>query len=200
MSLPKEIQNLGELFSSLPGIGPKLSNKIALYMAVSNRKLASSIDLAIQNALNNIVKCEICRNVSTDGVCEICEDTNRDDSIVMIVENSLDLYAIEETGDFSGKYHVLEGVISPVNGIGPDDLSIDLLLSRVKEGKIKELIFGLNPNLEGDSTTLYIKNELENLNLDVQTSVLAKGIPTGSNIEFMSSQTLSDSLKSRKSL
>jgi recombination protein RecR len=200
MSLPKEIQNLGELFSSLPGIGPKLSNKIALYMAVSNRKLASSIDLAIQSALNNIVKCEICRNVSTDGVCEICEDTNRDDSIVMIVENSLDLYAIEETGDFSGKYHVLEGVISPVNGIGPDDLSIDLLLSRVKEGKIKELIFGLNPNLEGDSTTLYIKNELENLNLDVQTSVLAKGIPTGSNIEFMSSQTLSDSLKSRKSL
>jgi recombination protein RecR len=200
MSLPKEIQNLGELFSSLPGIGPKLSNKIALYMAVSNRKLASSIDLAIQSALNNIVKCEICRNVSTDGVCEICEDTNRDDSIVMIVENSLDLYAIEETGDFSGKYHVLEGVISPVNGIGPDDLSIDLLLSRVKEGKIKELIFGLNPNLEGDSTTLYIKNELENLNLDVQTSVLAKGIPTGSNIEFMSPQTLSDSLKSRKSL
>lgn len=200
MSLPQEIQNLGELFASLPGIGPKLSNKIALYMAVSNKKLSHSIDIAIQNALTNIVKCNVCRNVCTGDTCEICKDSERDSSVVMIVENSLDLYAMEESGDFKGKYHVLEGVISPVNGVGPDDLSIDLLIDRVKTGDISEIIFGLNPNLEGDSTTLYIKNELESLGSTAVVSRLAKGIPMGSNIEFMSSQTLADSFKSREVL
>lgn len=201
MSLPKEIQNLSESFSSLPGVGPKLSHRIALYLGVSNKNLARSISHSINDVLQNIRNCENCNNVTTSELCEICDDSSRESEVILVVENALDLYSIESTGDFKGRYLVLGGVISPVNGVGPEDLKIDLLFKRIHEESISEIIFGLSPNLEGESTMMFINNELESLGKDnITVSRLAKGIPSGSTIEFMSSQTLSDSLKSRESI
>jgi len=201
MALPKAITDLSESFSRLPGVGPKLSSKIALYLSISNKKLASKLSGDISNVLSGIKECENCFNVTEESICEICDSDEREDKVIMVVENSLDLYTIEETSEYNGLYHVLNGIISPVNGIGPDDINIKELIERIKKGEINELIFGLNPNLEGESTMLYIKNELEELGLSEKMTFtrLAKGIPTGSSIEFMSTQTISDSLKRRDS-
>ncbi|MCA9386419.1 recombination protein RecR [Candidatus Dojkabacteria bacterium] len=199
MALPRSIRDLSERFSSLPGVGPKLSNRIALYLSISNRKLASRLEDSLKDVTAKIRLCDNCFNVTdNESLCEICDDGQRDKSIILVVETPLELYSIEETGEYKGVYHVLHGIISPVNGIGPDEIRIRELLSRLKsDSDIKEIIFGLNPNLEGDSTSLYITNEIKDLDLDIKTTRLAKGIPTGSSIEYMSSQTLSDSLRRR---
>lgn len=200
-SLPSEITEVSEKLSALPGIGPKLSKRLALYLGVRGRKSANSLSDTLKTLVDAIKLCSICGNVTTQAECNICKSGDRDESIVLIVEDSLDLYALEETGEFKGLYHVLGGVISPVNGVGPDDLTIQLLLDRIKNNdSITELIFGLNPNVEGDATSLYIRNEVEDAFLDrgVSFSKLAKGIPVGSDIEYMSSQTLVDSVIARR--
>jgi len=199
MGLPKEVQNLSDLFSSLPSIGPKLSNRLALFLSVNGKSLASKLSHSLDEVVKSIRLCSNCSNITDTDFCEICTDSSRDRSIVIVVEDSLDLYNLEQTGEYKGMYQVLGGLISPINGIGPRDIKIDQLLNRLQDGEIKEIILALNPNLEGDSTGLYIKNEIDKLGLDIKLTRLAKGIPAGSDIEFASSQTLIDSFNSRVS-
>lgn len=196
-SLPKEIIELTDAFSSLPNVGPKLSARIAIYLSVSAKDLARKLSESLQDVINNISKCNICGNVTNRDLCSVCEDEKRDKSIILVVEDSLDLINIESTREFKGVYHVLGGVISPINGIGPDDINITSLIKRVEDPVVKEVILALNPNLEGDSTSLYLKDQLENVRADLSITRLAKGIPVGGDLEYLSGQTIIDSMKSR---
>ena len=197
MALPKEIQNLSELLGFLPGIGPKMSNRLALYLSVSGKSLSRRLSDSLIDVSDKIQLCSQCSNISTTPLCEICSDSTRSHETIIVVEDSLDLYNMEYTGEYKGLYQVLCGLISPVNGIGPDDIKIRQLIDRVKALQVKEIILALNPTLEGDSTSLYIKNEIDRLDSSVVLSRLAKGLPSGGDIEFASSQTLVDSFKSR---
>jgi len=199
MLLPKEIQNLSDLFSRLPNIGPKLSNRLALFLAVSGKDLSKRLSKSLNEVIENIKTCEECGNVTTSNICDICSDSTRDQKTILIVEDPLDLVNIESTGEYKGLYHVLNGVISPINGIGPEELNIPKLNERVKKLEVEEIIFALNPNLEGDATSLFIKNELEKVNPEIKFTRLAKGIPAGGDIEFVSNQTIVDSMRSRTS-
>lgn len=196
-TLPKEIIELTDAFSSLPNVGPKLSARIAIYLSVSAKDLAIKLRDSLESVSNNISKCNICGNVTNKDICTVCEDARRDRSIVLVVEDSLDLINIESTREYQGLYHVLGGVISPINGIGPDDINISSLIKRVEDSNVTEVILGLNPNLEGDSTALYIKDQIETVRSDVKITRLAKGIPVGGDLEFLSGQTIIDSMKSR---
>lgn len=195
--LPKEIIELTEAFSSLPNVGPKLSARISLYLSISAKDLAKKLSDSLEDVINNISKCNICGNVTNKDICSVCEDEKRDKSVILIVEDSLDLINIENTREFKGVYHVLGGVISPINGIGPDDINISSLVKRVEDLGVKEVILGLNPNLEGDSTALYLKDQLEGVRDDLSITRLAKGIPVGGDLEYLSGQTIIDSMKSR---
>lgn len=196
-TLPKEIIELSEAFGSLPNVGPKLSARIALYLSVSAKDLAKKLSNSLEEVINNISKCNICGNVTNKDLCLVCEDDSRDKSIILVVEDSLDLINIEGTKEYRGIYHVLGGVISPINGIGPDDINISSLIKRVEDASIKEVILGLNPNLEGDSTALYLKTQMESVNPALSITRLAKGIPVGGDLEYLSGQTIIDSMKSR---
>lgn len=202
MAYPKEIQELNDALNSLPGVGPRLSSRLALYLSVNAKELSRRISTSLLKVIENIKSCSKCGNVSSSDLCDICENTQRNPKLVFVVEDPIDLANIESTKEFNGLYHVLGGVISPMNGIGPDELNIQKLLNRVKEDGVEEIIFGLNSNMEGDSTCLYIKNELErNPEIsDVKVSRLAKGIPAGGDIEYLSGQTIKDSLKRRVDL
>lgn len=199
MALPKKITELSNVFSSLPGIGPKLSGRLALYLATKGKPTASSLRQLLEEVATEIQLCERCNNVSNEALCEICSDDSRTQSTIFIVEDALDLYNIENTAEYKGLYHVTGGLISPVNGIGPEELFVESLFKRVRHTEPSEIILGLNPTVEGDSTSLYIKHEIEAINPSIRISRLAKGIPVGSDIEFMSSQTLIDSMKARNS-
>jgi len=198
MRLPKEIQDLNELLSRLPNIGPKLSSRLALYLALGGKDLAKKISVSINEVLENIKVCQLCGNVSNTDICDICSDESRDRSQILVVEDSLDLYNIESSAEYTGLYHILGGVISPINGIGPSDLRILGLLNRAREPEPKEIILALNPNLEGDATSLYIKQEIQKINSGIAITRLAKGIPAGGDIEFVSNQTIVDSMRSRR--
>ncbi len=201
MAFPKEIQELSDAFASLPGIGPKLSSRIALYLSVGGKNLAKKIENDISKMVQKIRLCEQCNNVSTESLCEICSDSQREKLAIIVVEDSMDLYNIESSGAYKGLYHVIGGVISPLNGITPDRLFIQSLFDRVKQdSSISEIIFALNPSVEGESTTIFIKEGLANISSNLEMTQLAKGIPFGSDIEFISGQTLRDSLYSRNKI
>lgn len=197
MLLPKEIQNLSELFSRLPNIGPKLSSRLALYLAISGKDLSKRLSKSLSEVVENIKTCDECGNVTTSALCSICSNETRDKQTILVVEDPLDLVNIESTGEYSGLYHVLNGLISPINGIGPEELNLKKLNQRVVDLEVKEIIFALNPNLEGDATSLYVKQEIDLARPDVKFTRLAKGIPAGGDIEFVSNQTIVDSMKSR---
>ncbi len=197
MSLPKNIKHLSDLLSSMPGIGPKLSNRLALFLALDGKGLSTALSKVLLDVVENTKQCIVCGNVTTEDLCYICKDSTRNRSQIVLVEDAIDLENINSTGEYRGVFHVLNGLISPVNGVGPEDINISGLLKRISENNVEELIFALNPNIEGEATSLYVKHQIENLNSTVKLSRLAKGIPSGSDIEFASQQTLLDSLKSR---
>ncbi len=197
MNTPKEIVNLSDALNSLPGIGPKMSNRLAMYLSVGGKKQAINLANSLVDVSSKIRTCIECGNVTTSEICEICSDDTRKKDIFFVVEDALDLYSIESTKEFHGLYHVLNGVISPINGIGPNDINLDSLFKRISELQPSEIILGLNPNVEGDSTSMYIKAQINKINADVKITRLAKGIPVGSDLEFVSQQTIVDSLKSR---
>lgn len=197
MSLPKEVQKLSDLLAFLPGIGPKMSSRLALYLSVGGKSLGSKLSHSIDEVVNNIRPCSKCSNITTGDLCEICSSSERNLGIIVVVEDSLDLYNIESTGEFNGLYHVLGGLISPVNGVGPNDINLSQFINRIKNLDSCEIVIALNPTLEGDSTSMYLKNEISKLNKGFSVSRLAKGIPSGGDIEFASSQTLIESFKSR---
>jgi recombination protein RecR len=197
MNLPKELLNLTNLIAKLPDIGPKLSTRIGIYLVLNRKDVATNLVKAIEEALSSVKECENCNNIATDRLCNICASNERDKSLVLIVEDIMDLQNIETSQEYVGTYHVLGGVISPMNGVGPDNLNIQDLLKRVMNDDIKEIIIALNPNIEGESTSMYLKDRLTQLKPDVKVSRLAIGIPAGSDIEYVSGKTIGESIRQR---
>lgn len=196
--LPLTIQKLIDHFSRLPGIGPKSASRVTFYLLNIPQEQLQDFADNLEALKQKIHFCEICHNITEVKICSICEDPQRSEKQIMVVEDILDLIAFEKTNEYKGKYHILGGAISPINAIGPDQLNIKSLVSRIKtlsKDKI-ELIIATNPNLEGEATAMYIKGELikyENVNV----TRIARGVPTGADLEYTDSGTLSKALSGR---
>lgn len=190
------IARLMEEFGKLPGIGPKTAERLTHYLLAGDRRLALDLAEALQAVSEQVHPCRECFNLTEGELCALCADPRRDRSLICVVEQPKDVAALEKVGTFKGLYHVLGGRLSPLENIGPEQLSIDALISRVQRGGVQELILATNPTLEGDGTALYISNLLANSS--VRLTKLARGLPSGSVLEFANSQMLSDALDGRR--
>jgi recombination protein RecR len=200
MILPAPIQNLIDAFSRLPGIGPKTASRLTFFLLNAPGDLAEGLSGALHELKTNTVDCPICYNITSAGrtECEICASSERDPGVVCVVEEPLDVLAMERTGGFTGRYHVLRGVLSPIEGVGPEDLTMRQLLERVKTGSIHELILATNPSMEGDATAMYIQQQV---NLpDVKVTRLARGLPIGGDLEYADQTTLLRALMGRQEM
>ncbi len=195
---PKSINNLIEAFKYFPGVGEKTAERMAFN--VLNMDLVQSDFLAdsIKNVKKNIKKCEICGNITEDKVCYICKDTTRNSDYLCVVEDSKAIISIEKLGIYHGYYHVLNGLISTLDGVNPEDIRLDKLIERIQNGKIKEVILAVKPCLEGEMTSLYINNVLADTNILV--SRLASGIPMGADMEYIDAITLEKAFDNRKKI
>ncbi len=182
--------------SRLPGIGKRSAERIVFYLLKTRREEALELGLLIKQLRESVVFCSVCHNFSDQKLCHICSDPGRDQGIICVVEDPKDVVAIEKTGDFPGVYHVLLGALSPLDGIGPDQICIQDLLERVKTKKIREVILATNPNTEGDTTALYLAKVLAPLKSKVTR--IARGIPVGSHIEYTDQATLARALSGRQ--
>jgi recombination protein RecR len=182
-------------FSRLPGIGKKTALRTMLYLAQNNKQLARDLVVALQEIIDKLGTCERCFNLSDGPVCDVCLDAHRDKSVICVVGGARDVMAIEETGQFRGLYHVLGGVISPIDGIGPEELYIDNLLARVEDEEVSEIIMAINPTIEGETTIYYLTKLLREKN--VRISVLARGISFGGELEYADELTLGKSILAR---
>lgn len=181
--------------SSLPGIGRKSALRLALHLAQDSSKKGQKIANALIRLSNDIRKCSICCNLSDHDICNICSTPARKSAVICVVESTRDVMAIEDTNQFNGRYHILGGVISPLDGIGPSDLSIDLLIKRIKEEQTSELIMAISPTIEGETTIYYITKILKDT--DVKISVIARGVSFGGDLEYADELTLGRSIASR---
>lgn len=195
---PAPLEKLVEQFAKLPGIGGKSAQRLAFYVLGLSRNEAQEFAGAILDAKQNVTCCPICQNLTAGGVCSICASQKRDASIVCVVADPRDVIAIERAREFNGRYHVLHGVISPMNHIGPDDLQIKSLLDRVGQGEIKEVIMATNPDTEGEATAMYIARLLRPFG--VKITRLAYGIPVGGHLEFADDATLMRALEGRREI
>lgn len=184
-----------EEFGKLPGVGPKTALRLVLHMLRQDKAQVQSFADAIVQLSNEVKYCKVCHNISDDDVCTICSDYRRDTSTICVVENIQDVMAIENTQSFRGLYHVLGGVISPMDGVGPSDLQIHSLVERVKEGDIKEVILALSPTMEGDTTNFYIFRKLADA--DVVISVIARGVAQNDELQYTDEVTLGRSIINR---
>lgn len=196
--LPSSIQKAIEAFASLPGIGPKSAQRLAFYLLRKEARLSEDIGSAIAGLKQGILVCPECQNISEGDRCAVCGDAMRDKSVICVVEDPLDILALEKGGFYKGLYHVLHGAISPVDGIGPDELKIRELIERLgKEGaKVKEIILATNPSAEGEATAMYIQKLISPLGIVVTR--IARGIPFGGDIEYTDELTLNKALEGRK--
>lgn len=197
-AIPKPVTDLIQAFSRLPGVGPKSASRLAYYLLRAPDDVSLQLSDALRALKENTVFCGVCGNITVDDPCPVCADTSRDNTLIAIVEEPLDVLAMERTGVYQGVYHVLHGVISPVNGIGPDDIKISELVARVKSGTVVEVIIATNPGMEGDATAMFIQRELANSG--VKVTRLARGLPTGGDIEYVDSLTLTRALQGRSKL
>jgi recombination protein RecR len=182
-------------FSSLPGIGKKTALRLVLHLTQQPVETSEEFARAIADMRKGIKACEHCHNISDHKICAICADQKRDQSVICLVESVRDIMAIESTGQFRGVYHVLGGIISPIEGVGPADLHIDTLVERVKGGIVKEIIMAISPTIEGDTTIFYIAKQLQDT--DVQLSTIARGISFGGELEYADELTLGRSIATR---
>lgn len=190
------LEKLVEQFETLPGIGHKTAQRLAFFVISQSEEKAAAFANAIIDAKKTIHTCKTCCNLTEDELCPICSDTRRDRTTVCVVTDPKDLIAIERTREYNGLYHVLHGVISPLNNIGPDQLKINELLMRVKEGEIREIIMATNPDPEGDTTAMFLSRLLEPF--EVKVTRLAYGIPVGGHLEFSDQVTLTRALEGRR--
>lgn len=193
--IPKTVQDLIDEFSRLPGIGPKTAQRLTFYLLRGSKERTDSLGKAVSGLKENIKICSVCSNLAESDPCVICSDVKRDQGIIMVLEEPLDIIAFEKTGHYNGVYHVLHGAISPVDGIGPDDLYIKQLLDRVHQGGVKEIILATNINVEGEATAMYIQKIIAPL--DIKITRIARGLPVGSDIEYADEVTLSRALEGR---
>jgi recombination protein RecR len=192
------LARLIEEFYRLPGIGPKSAQRLAYYLLRMPAADARSLAEAIVEVKDKVTLCSICQNVTEIDPCRICTDSARDRSIMCVVEEPLDILALERTGSYHGLYHVLHGAISPMDGIGPDDLKMRELLDRLRDGETKEIILATNPNLEGEATSMYLSRLIGPLGLRVTR--LARGLPAGGDLEYADDVTLTRALEGRQEM
>ncbi len=197
-SLPtaQPVARLIEEFHRLPGIGPKSAQRLTYYLLRAPEEQARALAQAILAVKDKIVLCSQCQNITDADPCLICRHPERDRTQICVVEEPLDILALERTGGYKGLYHVLHGVISPMDGVGPEDLKIRELLERLKDGEVQEVILATNPNLEGEATAMYLQNLLKPLGLKVTR--LARGLPFGSDLEYADEVTLTRALEGRQ--
>lgn len=200
MLLPEPLQNLITAFERLPGIGPKSASRLAFFLLRAPEDLSRQLAEALIALKQDTAFCPDCFNIMLAGRerCEICESRARDESVICVVEEPLDVLALERVGAYQGKYHVLHGVLSPIEGIGPDDLKIKPLLARVAQGAAKEIILATNPSMEGDATALYLRQQLAPLGVHVTR--LARGLPVGGDLEYADQNTLLRALSGRQEM
>jgi recombination protein RecR len=194
--LTESVTKLVDEFAKLPGIGKKSAERLAYHMLRVHKTEAIALADAIRNVKENVRYCRTCYNLAEGEECALCRDPRRDRTLLCVVEQPRDLMALEQAGTFRGLYHVLLGRIAPLEGIGPDQLTIAALVERVRGGEVREVIMGTNPTLEGDGTALYIANQLQDV--PVQITRLARGITTGSVLEFANKEILADALAGRQ--
>ncbi len=192
-SFPDSLNNLIDEFSRFPGIGKKTAQRMAFYVLNSTNNLADELSHAIQSLKSKIRFCEKCHGISEDVLCQICSDPKRDSGAICVVENPADIYTFEKTNIFKGLYHVLGGVLSPLDGIGPDDLNINSLIERVNTDD--EILVATNATIEGEATCLYLANILEKES--VKVTRLARGLPIGGDLEFVDDATIMRAIEDR---
>lgn len=200
MKIPKAISALVESFVKLPGIGPKSAQRLTYYLLHVPQSQLDSFSDSVKNLKKETVLCSVCKNVSETDPCSVCTDEHRDKRMVLVVEHPLDALAFERTGNFKGLYHVLHGSINPLENIGPDEIYIDALFSRIKENKIDEIIIATNPTMEGEATAMYLTKKLKSGNSKLKISRLGMGIPTGADLEYADDMTLTQALLGRREL
>ncbi|MFZ4815587.1 MAG: recombination mediator RecR [Phototrophicaceae bacterium] len=194
-AVPAPITDLIQAFSRLPGIGPKSASRLAYYLLRAPDDVALNLADALRELKTGTLLCSVCFNITVESPCPICGDYTREQDMVAVVEEPLDVLAIERTGMYRGVYHVLHGAISPVNGVGPNDLKIDALVKRVEQQGIREVIIATNPGMEGDATAMYLQRSLDGKG--VKMTRLARGLPVGGDIEYVDSVTLARALQGR---
>ncbi len=187
---------LNDLINSLtilPGVGKKSAQRMALYLLDKNKDGASLLSKTLQDAVNSIDRCKRCRMLTSNDYCKVCSDSSRDQSSICIIENPSDMLAIESTGGFRGKYFVLLGRLSPIDGVGPEDLGIDQLLNLIKNEEITEVILATSSTVEGDATAIFIKDHIK----DVRVSRISYGIPIGGELEYVDGNTIARAIQGR---
>ncbi len=199
-SLPEPIQNLITAFERLPGIGPKSASRLTFYLLRAPQDVSQQLAEALLALKTSTGMCKNCFNITRAGqdLCEICSDPRRDAASICVVEEPLDVLVLERTGGFNGQYHVLHGVLSPIEGVFPEDLKIRPLIDRVAAGKVREVILATNPSMEGDATALYLQKQLVPLN--VRVTRLARGLPVGGDLEYADQNTLLRALAGRQDM
>lgn len=197
-AIPEPVLKLIEAFSRLPGVGPKTASRLTYFLLRAPEEISSSLADALRDLRTKTTMCSTCFNITVQDPCPICSDNKREAQTLAVVEEPLDVLALERTGIYKGKYHVLHGAISPVNGIGPDDLKIKELIKRVESDSILEVIIATNPGLEGDATAMYIQREL--MGKGAKVTRLARGLPVGGDLEYVDAVTLTRALQGRSEL
>lgn len=191
------IARLTHALAQLPGIGPKSAERLTHYLLGADRQQVLGLAEALRAIKESIRQCRQCHNLTEGELCAICADPKRDPAVVCVVESPRDLAALERAGSYRGLYHVLHGRLAPLDGVGPEQLTVDSLLRRLRQGTVQEVIMATNPTLEGDGTALYISNLLAETG--VKVTRLARGLPSGSVLEFANNQMLADALEGRRS-
>lgn len=185
-------------FSKLPGIGPRTAERLAFHILKADKSEALALAEAISKVKTNITRCKICHNLAESDLCSVCSDQNRDKTIICVVEQPKDVIALEKTGLCRWVYHILGGHIAPLEGLEPEDLTIEALIERIRTGQVKEVVMATNPNIEGDGTALYISSLIRPLG--VKITRLARGLPGGSQIEYATGSILTDAILGRAEL
>ncbi len=203
MRIPKPISDLIDSFQKLPGVGPKSAQRLTYYLLHVPQTQLDEFAESLTYLKKRTVLCARCKNVAETDPCTICADSSRDDSLILVVEQPLDILAFERTGKFNGLYHVLHGAISPLDNIGPDELYIDDLFKRLQNGNtgsVKEVIIATNPTMEGDATAMYISKKLKDISNSPTVTRLGMGIPTGADLEYADETTLTQAILGRREL
>ncbi len=194
--MPDSLNQLIESFKMLPGVGEKSAERYAYAILDLDDDMIHQFAESVDNIKNTIKRCSICNSLTDKNICSICSDKTRESDILFVVDDPKNVFLFEKLNMFSGKYHVLNGLINPLEGINPEDIGIDLLIKRIEKEKFKEVIFALKPSIEGETTSLYIKNILDSM--DVKITRLASGVPIGADMEYIDSLTLERALSDRK--
>lgn len=196
MKYPQTIQNLIECYRKLPGIGEKTAERFALATLNLDQSVIDLFSESLINSKTKIRKCNICNNLCEDDICDICKNDSRDKNLLCVVEDPKSIILFEKIGNFNGYYHIINGLISPLDGINPEDIDLDKLINRIKNNNIKEVILAVKPSIEGETTSLYISKLLKDT--DVVVSKIAHGIPLGTEIDYVDSLTLELAMDNRK--